>query len=117
MNQTLISTENMHACGVIAGHYGKEKQKIQAVQELSELICVLTRRPDQQGESYRSELLDELADSMIMIEQMRRLHEISLPELNERITKKVGRQLSRISRAQWKADDDVFGLGNGDDND
>ena len=106
----LITQAQMHYCGAIAGHYGKEAQKIQAIQELSELICVLTRRKDQQDENYKSSLLDELADSIIMIEQMRRVHDITVEMLNEKIEEKLDRQLRRISRQNWQADDKVIGI-------
>lgn len=109
----LITPAQMHYCGAIIGHYGKDAQKIQAVQELSELICVLTRRKDQQGEHYQSELLDELADSIIMIEQMRRAHDITLEMLHAKIEEKTDRQLRRMSREKWNADDAVLGLGKG----
>lgn len=33
----------------ILEHYGKQKQEIQAIQELTELILLLAARPDQRG--------------------------------------------------------------------
>lgn len=84
------------ACGVIATHYGLEKQKNQTYQELSELICVLSRRQDQKGDRYKEQLLDEIADAEIMIEQMRQLHDIGMRELKERIDFKLNRQLARM---------------------
>lgn len=56
---------------IILHHYGQEKQEIQAVQELTELILLLTARQDQRGNDYKKRLTEEMADSIIMIEQMK----------------------------------------------
>lgn len=82
----------------ISQHYGKSKQKMQAVQELSELILVLAQRPDQKGNrtQYIDNLIDEMADSLVMIEQLRQLYEINPLEIESRITAKLNRQLQRI---------------------
>ena len=84
------------ACGFIASHYGLEKQRNQTYQELSELICVLSKREDQKDQNYKDAVIDEIADSEIMIEQMRQLHGISMGELKDRINFKLNRQLARI---------------------
>lgn len=93
-----MNEKQAHYCGVIAEHYGRRKQEVQAVQELSELICVLTRRPDQRGETYAQALADEIADCEIMIEQIRRLHCIKREEIERRIYSKIDRQLKIISQ-------------------
>jgi hypothetical protein len=43
-------------------------------------------------------VLDEMADSMIMIEQVRQLYNISEFDLRRRIDFKLNRQLDRISK-------------------
>lgn len=85
-------------CRMIADHYGREKQQIQAIQELSELILVLTRRPDQRGADYREQILTEIADCEIMLEQMRQLYKISEDEVSAEIDKKLLRQIERIDK-------------------
>lgn len=84
----------------IAEHYGKAKQRMQAVQELSELILVISRRPDQRIDrnEYLDSMIDEMADSLVMIEQMRQLYEINPIDIDRRITKKLNRQLERIEQ-------------------
>lgn len=84
----------------ISEHYGKHKQKIQAVQELTELILVLTRRPDQKNDraSYLDSLIDEMADCYVMLEQLRQLYELNPIDIDRRITAKLNRQLERIER-------------------
>lgn len=91
-----MDDEQKQACGEIAEHYGLKKQEIQAVQELSELICVLTRRPEQRTATYTAQIIDEIADSLIMIEQLRQLHFISEYELADRIDYKLARQQNRM---------------------
>ena len=45
-----------------------------------------------------------------MIEQMRRVHDITIEMLNSKIEEKLDRQLRRISKVNWKADDKAIGL-------
>ena len=92
-------------CKVIAEHYGKAKQRMQAVQELSELILVISRRADQKQdrEQYIADMTDEIADSIIMIEQIRALYSIPDFDIRARIDFKLNRQLDRISQ-----EDDVM---------
>ena len=89
-------------CKLIAEHYGKAKQRMQAVQELSELILVISRRADQKEnrEKYISDMVNEMADSLIMIEQMRTLHDITESAIQKQIDFKLNRQLERISMEQ-----------------
>ena len=56
---------------IILHHYGQAKQEIQAVQELSELTLLLAAREDQRGEDYKEHLTEEMADVIVMIEQMK----------------------------------------------
>ena len=86
-----------HICLKIAEHYGYKKQEIQAIQELSELTCLLARRPDQRlNMDFRSEVLQEMADVSIMMEQLRIMLEITEDELDDAICKKLDRQMQRI---------------------
>ncbi len=83
-------------CEKIAEHYGRKIQERQTVSELSELMYVLTRRPDQRQPDWTNELLDEIADVSIMMQQMMHLYDISGDELSERINYKLKRQLGRM---------------------
>ena len=89
-------------CKEIAEHYGKAKQRMQAVQELSELILVISRRADQKEDrqAYIESLIDEIADSKIMIEQIRALYSIPDFDIRQRIDFKLKRQLERIANEQ-----------------
>lgn len=84
-------------CSAIAFHYGATKQRIQAIQELSELICLLSRRPEQEDDGFKQSVIDELADSRIMLQQLQTLFRINNDELSNRIDYKLNRQLRRIN--------------------
>ena len=83
-------------CGDIAERYGRRNQEKQAISELSELLYVLTRRPDQRKIDWKNDLIDEIADVTIMLEQLRLIYDIENDEINERINFKLNRQRERI---------------------
>lgn len=83
---------------IILHHYGQEKQEIQAVQELTELILLLTARQDQRGNDYKKRLTEEMADSIIMIEQMKIANGITDDDITAVIVYKLRRTLERIDK-------------------
>ena len=84
-------------CRRIAEHYGRKNQERQAVSELCELQYVLTRRIEQRQADWKNDLLDEMADCLVMLEQLRALYGIEDEELTERVNFKLNRQIERIS--------------------
>ena len=84
-------------CRRIAEHYGKKNQERQAVSKLCELQYVLTRRLEQRHADWQNDLLDEMADCLVMIEQLRALYGIEDEELTDRVNFKLNRQLERIA--------------------
>ena len=97
-----MNEDQREKCKAIAKHYGKRKQKMQAIQELTELIMELTKRDDQKQDrsEYISKLVGEIADCKIMIEQIRALYDITDFDIREQIDFKLNRQLERISNEQ-----------------
>lgn len=87
-------------CERIAEHYGLEMQESQTISELSELLHVLTRRKSQRGIDWKNNLVDEMADCMVMIQQLLTLHGIERDELNERVNYKLNRQIERIRNGE-----------------
>ena len=83
-------------CEYIAEAYGATNQEKQTVSELSELLYVLTRRPDQRQMDWKNELLNEIADVEIMCQQLLYLYAITEDELYDRLNFKLNRQLDRI---------------------
>lgn len=79
------------ACKLIYSHYGKEHQKQQLIQELSELITAITKND-------LENIIEEMADVEVMLDQFK----IDNPEINDKIDKvmlqKVNRQLKRIEK-------------------
>lgn len=84
-------------CRRIAEHYGRKNQERQAVSELCELQYVLTRRLEQRQADWQNDLLDEMADCLVMIEQLRALYGIEDEELTDRVNFKLNRQIERIA--------------------
>lgn len=93
------TNEDRHAlCRKIAEHYGYQKQRIQTIQELSELLCLLSRRPDQIAKmDFNAELISEMADVAIMLEQIRIMFGINAEDLFAVIDSKLERQMNRIA--------------------
>ena len=83
---------------MILNHYGQSKQEMQAVQELTEVILLLTARPDQRDSDYRAKLTEEIADAIVMIEQVKMMHNISDDDITENIVYKLRRTLDRIDK-------------------
>lgn len=82
-------------------HYGREAQKEKLCEELDELKEAATDDLYYQTPDTRSHFIEELADVMIMTEQMRLA--LSIPELAELykvIEFKINRQLRRIDDEQ-----------------
>ncbi|MCQ2059766.1 MAG: hypothetical protein MJY71_08085 [Bacteroidaceae bacterium] len=102
-----MNTDQKQKCKFIADHYGEKKQEIQAVQEFTELNLLLTKRPDQRKQmNFREEVKGEIADCLIMIEQLQQIHGISDGELFNTVEFKLARQLHRIeSEVQKNATD------------
>lgn len=84
----------------ILTHYGQQKQEVQAVQELTELILLLTARPNQRYDDYKKRVAEEIADSLVMIEQIRIANDIDDNDINAVIVQKISRQLSRIQNEE-----------------
>lgn len=82
----------------ILEHYGRHKQELQAIQELTELILLLAARPDQRGDNYEQNILSELADVQIMCEQIQIMHKISNAAIADMKAYKLRRQLARIEK-------------------
>lgn len=78
----------------IANHYGFRHQSIKTAEECSELSAALSKLVN--GEGGRAAVIDEIADVMIMTQQMRYLMHIDRAELDQTIENKVNRQLERI---------------------
>lgn len=92
----------------IAKTYGYDSQSQMLIEEMSELtkaVCKLNRMekrlereavPAIECDKVTEDVLDEIADVQIMIYQMCYIMRFSDEELNERMDRKIERQLKRI---------------------
>lgn len=90
-------------CRQIAEKYGIQNQEKQTVSELSELLYVLTRRPNQRGQNWREQLIDEISDVRIMLQQLMTMYDIDPETISEQIDFKLNRQLGRIAKEDAKS--------------
>lgn len=91
---------------IIAEKYGYEPQSRQCIEEMAELIQAINKLYRKQNFGGNSKevaeahagVLEEIADVLIMIWQLKVLLEIGEGELQDKINAKLDRQLERIYR-------------------
>lgn len=86
---------------LLIDHYGHESQKMMLLEEMAELqkeICKEFR-----GELNKEAITEEVADVLIMLEQVQMMYDISDIRLLEIANEKLARQLRRIvDEEDWK---------------
>lgn len=85
---------------IIAHFGGYAHQKEKAIEELSELQQALAR--DLQGEGDRANIVEEIADALVMIAQLVLIYGIHR-EVERAADEKVNRTLERIEKEQREA--------------
>lgn len=81
----------------IANHYGKEKQVLQTIEEMSELTKELLKNINR-NEENKTDVILEIADVIIMIMQLIELYGIDREKLLGAIEYKLLRQEERIKK-------------------
>ena len=76
--------------------YGEKAQKLMAIEEMSELTKEICK--DFRGELNRENLIEEMADVLIMLDQMLILYKISGEEVGLMRIKKVERLKERLEK-------------------
>lgn len=76
--------------------YGVRAQKLMAIEEMSELAKEICK--DFRGELNRENLIEEMADVLIMLDQMLILYKISGEEVGLMRIKKVERLKERLEK-------------------
>lgn len=76
--------------------YGVRMQKLMAIEEMSELTKEICK--DFRGELNRENLIEEMADVLIMLDQMLILYKISGEEVGLMRIKKVERLKERLEK-------------------
>lgn len=75
----------------IISFYGYEKQKLKAIEEMSELTKAICKND-------RENIIEELADVKIMIAQLMLIYNIDVEEVFKVMDSKVERTMNRIER-------------------
>lgn len=78
--------------------YGKPYQTVVAMEELSELIKELSK--DIRGKSKKNAIIEEIADVLIMIDQIKIIKDIADEEVENEILFKVTRLNNRLYEEQ-----------------
>ena len=76
--------------------YGEKAQKLMAIEEMSELTKEICK--DFRGKLNREHLIEEMADVLIMLDQMLVLYKISGEEVGLMRIKKVERLKERLEK-------------------
>ena len=76
--------------------YGEKAQKLMAIEEMSELTKEICK--DFRGKLNRENLIEEMADVLIMLDQMLILYKISGEEVGLMRIKKVERLKERLEK-------------------
>ena len=74
--------------------YGKEKQSMMALEEMAELQKEVYK--SLRGNNNHDEIVEEIADVLIMIEQLKIMHDVKYRELNEMFNFKINRLKERL---------------------
>lgn len=95
----MTEQEMKNAITIIAMHYGKKAQSMQACEEGGELIVAVSKAVRSPSLEHVKNLAEEIADVRIMMSQLMQLYGIPEPEVSECIDEKLKRQLERIREA------------------
>ena len=76
--------------------YGEKAQKLMAIEEMSELTKEICK--DFRGKLNREHLIEEMADVLIMLDQMLLLYKISGEEIVSMCERKVERLKERLEK-------------------
>lgn len=101
-----MTEEQKAICYKIADHYGEEHQMLKAVEEMAELSQVIIKAVNDQpndkfqAETMKDEMLSELADVIIMTEQLVKYvaDNDCATLLDGMVNSKLNRQLERMER-------------------
>ena len=80
--------------------FGEDKQKVVAMEEMSELIKAISK--DIRGQGDRNNLIEEIADVYIMLEKLKEMYGFTNRELRLNINTKVERLRSIVGPEEPK---------------
>ena len=80
----------------IIEHFGKDMQKVKAIEELSELMKELSK--DLIGKGNKDNILEELADVYVMLQQVEDIYGFEPKAVKDMIDYKVQRTINYIEK-------------------
>lgn len=83
-------------CDNIIHHYGIDKQSLKACEEMDELIQVISKLRCSYSRNEVEHLKEEIADVMVVLEQMKIWYGITDSDINEIIEQKTIRTMKRV---------------------
>lgn len=93
-----MTNENSEKIKIIANHSTEARQIAKTLEELSELQQVLAKYlACGTSKDYKKNLVEELADVVVMLNQVIYLENVDNDDILETIDKKIKRQLKRIN--------------------
>jgi len=90
----MLNKENRERCSKVVRIYPKDHQMLLAMEELAELTQAISKYL-RYGDT--EPLLEEYADVLVMLEQVRQILNIDDEEINKRAGKKLYRALGRVA--------------------
>lgn len=80
--------------------YGEKAQKLMAIEEMSELTKEICK--DFRGKLNREHLIEEMADVLIMLDQMLLMYKISGEEIVSMCERKIERLKERLNKENYE---------------
>lgn len=100
-----MTEEQKAKCHKIADHYGEEHQMLKAVEEMAELTQAIVKKVH--GDTLHEwEYPGELADVLIMAEQLRYMYDKSDGVFDGRVERFIDAKLSRQLKRMERENDD-----------
>lgn len=95
----LVNDKQKQQIEKIAIHYSEPRQIAKSIEEFAELQQVLAKYMAKGGtyKDYKKNLVGELADTIIMLNQILFLEGVDEADVSEAIAYKLNRQLERIA--------------------
>lgn len=77
--------------------FSEDAQKLMAIEEMSELIKEICK--DFRGNTNKDAIKEEIADVLVMIEQLRIIYDIKLSDIHKVMNQKIERTMERINES------------------
>ena len=90
LNSSFTSNQ-LHTMGLVIQKHGENKQSLMACEELAELIQAVSKVRRKYNRETLDNLVEEIADAMIMIEQLKIMYNLDMEDIEDIIDLKMKR--------------------------